>query len=98
LTHKNITTCYHHPTLSRFISTRLFSIPQVENEVKRTYFVHVSEIQEAVTDVLKKVQKAKFSAAFQKLYEHAKACIYANGSHFELKKSYGSSIFKKNQS
>jgi hypothetical protein len=25
-------------------------------------------------------------AAFQKLYDHVKACIYANGAYFELKK------------
>ena len=35
LTQKNVTTLYH-PVLSRFISARLFSVPQVENEVKRT--------------------------------------------------------------
>jgi hypothetical protein len=38
--------------------------------------VDVSEIQDAVTDVLKKVQKEEFSAAFQKLYDCAKSCIY----------------------
>jgi hypothetical protein len=27
---------------------------------------------------LKKVQKEEFSAAFQKLYDRAKTCIYAN--------------------
>ena len=35
LTQKNVTTLYHPPILSRFISTRLFSVPQIENEVKR---------------------------------------------------------------
>jgi hypothetical protein len=38
----------------------------------------VAVIQEAVTDELKKVQKEKLSAAFQKLYDRAKACIYDN--------------------
>jgi hypothetical protein len=32
------------------------------------------------------VQKEKFSAAFQKLYDRAKACINANGAYFEFKK------------
>jgi hypothetical protein len=41
----------------------------------------VAEIQEAVNDDLKKVQKEEFSAAFQKLYDRAKACIYANGTY-----------------
>jgi hypothetical protein len=47
---------------------------------KGFHFVDVAEIQEAVTNEFKKVQKEKFSAAFQKLYNHAKACIYANGA------------------
>ena len=36
LTPKNVTTLYHSAVLSRFISARLISVPQVENEVKRT--------------------------------------------------------------
>jgi hypothetical protein len=32
---------------------------------------------------LKKVQKQEFLAAFHKLYDRAKACIYANRAHFE---------------
>jgi len=46
------------------------------------HFADVAEIQEAVTDELKKVQKEEFLAAFQKLYNRAKACIYANGAYF----------------
>ena len=46
----------------------------------------VAEIQEAITDELKKVQKEEFSAAFQKLYDRAKGCIYASGADFEFKK------------
>ena len=48
-------------------------------KLKGLHFVDVAEIQEAVTDELKKVQKQEFSAAFQKLYRRAKACIYVNG-------------------
>ena len=44
----------------------------------------VAEIQESVTDYLKKVQKEEFTAAFQKLYDSAKACVYANGVYFEF--------------
>ena len=47
------------------------------------HFADVAQIQEAVIDELKKVQKEEFSAAFQKLYDRAKACIYANGAYFE---------------
>jgi hypothetical protein len=45
-------------------------------ELKGLHFADVAEIQEAVTDELKKVQSEEFSAAFQKLYDRAKACIY----------------------
>jgi hypothetical protein len=55
-------------------------------KLKGLHFADVAEIQEAVTEELKKVQKEEFSAAFQKVYGHAKACIYANGAYFELKK------------
>jgi hypothetical protein len=60
------------PIPSRFISTILFSVPQGKNKVKRTPLADVAEIQEAVTDELKKVQRQEFSAAFQKMYNHTK--------------------------
>ena len=52
-------------------------------KLKGLHFPDVAEIQEAVTNELKKVQKDEFSAAFQKVYDGAKACIYANGAYFE---------------
>ena len=52
-------------------------------KLKELHFADVAEIQTAVTDELKKVQKKEFSAVFQKLYNCAKACIYGNGDHFE---------------
>jgi hypothetical protein len=57
-------------------------------EIKSIPSADVVEIQEAVTDELKKVQKEEFSAAFQKMYDSAKACIYANGACFEFGKRY----------
>ena len=47
------------------------------------HFTDVAKIQEAVTDELKKVHEEEFSAAFQKLYDHAKVYIYTNGAYFE---------------
>jgi hypothetical protein len=76
--------CYNplSPTvLSRFISARLLKM-----KLKGLHFADVAESQEAVTDELKKVQKEEFSAAFQKLYDRAKACVYASGAYFEFKK------------
>jgi hypothetical protein len=54
-------------------------------KLKALHFADVAEIQEAVTDELTKVKKEEFSAAFQKLYDRAKAYIYANGAYFEYK-------------
>ena len=62
--------------LSRFISARLFSDPLVKKKLKGLHFADVAEIQGAVIDELKKVQKEEFSAAFQKLYDSAKDYIY----------------------
>ena len=60
-------------------------------KLKGLHFADVAEIQEAVTDELKKVQNEEFSAAFQELYDRAKACIYAIGAYFEYKKRHVSS-------
>jgi transposase len=83
LTPKNVTTIYH-PLYSPDLSLpAYFLFSKLKMKLKGLYFVHVAEIQEAVTDELKNVQKEEFSAAFQKLYNHAKACIYASGAYFE---------------
>jgi hypothetical protein len=63
-----------------------FLFPKLQINLKGLHFVDVAEAEEAVTDELKKVQKEEFSAAFQKLYDHTKACVYANGGYFEFKK------------
>jgi hypothetical protein len=44
-----------------------FLFPKLKMKLKGLHFTDVAEIQEAVTDVLKKVQKEEFSAAFQKM-------------------------------
>jgi len=51
-------------------------------KLKGLHFADVAEIQEAVTDELKKVQKEEYSAAFQKLYDRAKACIRGATQNF----------------
>jgi hypothetical protein len=51
--------------------------------LKRLRFADVAESQEVVTDELKKVQTEEFSAAFQKVYDQAKACLYTSGAYFE---------------
>ena len=50
-----------------------FLFPKSKMKLKGLYFA----------DELKKAQKEEFSAAFQKLYDRAKVCIYVNGAYFE---------------
>jgi len=49
-------------------------------KLKGLHFADDAEMQKAETDELKKVQNEEISAAFQKLYDRAKASIYANGA------------------
>ena len=85
-TQKNVTTLYHPLYSPDLPLPDYFLFPKLKMKLKGLYFGDVAVIQEAVTDELKKVQKEEFSAHFQKLYDRAKACIYANGAYFELKK------------
>jgi hypothetical protein len=52
-------------------------------KLKGLKLVDVAAIQEVITGEFKKVQKEEFLAAFQKLYDHTKACIQANGAYSE---------------
>jgi hypothetical protein len=86
LTQKIVTTPFY-PQYSPDLSLPdYFLFPKFKLKLERLHFVDVAEIQEAVTDELKKVQKEAFLAAFQKLYDCSKACIFANRAYFELKK------------
>jgi hypothetical protein len=51
---------------------------------KELQLANVAEIQEAVIDELKKIQKEECSAFFHKLYDRAKVTIYANAAYFEF--------------
>jgi histone-lysine N-methyltransferase SETMAR len=83
LTPKNVTTLYHPPYSPDLSPPDYFLFPKLKMKLKVLHFADVAEIQEAVTDELKKAQKEEFSATFQKLYDRAKAYIYANGAYFE---------------
>ena len=63
-----------------------FLFPKLKVKLKELHFADVAEIQEAVSDELKKVQEEEISAAFQQLYDRAEVCIYAKGAYLELKK------------
>jgi hypothetical protein len=84
LTPKDVTTLYHPPYSPDLFLPDYFLFPKLKLKLKGLHFVDVAEIQEAVTGESKKVQKDEFSAAFQKLYDHAKACTFVNGAYFEF--------------
>ena len=80
---KNVTTLYPPPYSPDLSPPDYFLLPKLKMKLKGLHLADVAEMQETVTDELKKVQKEEFSAAFQKLYDRAKACKYANGAYFE---------------
>jgi len=65
----------YSPDLS---SPDYFLFPKLKMKLKGLHFTDIAEIRKVITDELKKVQKEEFSAALQKMYDHAKACIYAS--------------------
>jgi len=83
VTHKNVTTLYQPPYSPDLSPPACFLFPKLKMKFKGPHFANFAEIQEAATDELKKIQKEEFSAAFQKMHDSAKACIYANGAYFE---------------
>ena len=95
LTQKSVKALYQ-PSYPPDLSSPVYVLfPKLKMTLKGLHFADVTEIQEAVTDELKKVQKEDFSAAFQKLYDCAKDCIYANEAYFELKKKRCLRFLKK---
>ena len=54
-------TILNNPPYNPYLSQpHYFFVPEVENDVKRLQFSDVADIQEAVTDELKKVQKEEY--------------------------------------
>jgi hypothetical protein len=67
LTQKNVTALYH-PLYSPDLSpSDYFLFLELKMNLKGLHFADVAEIQEAVTDELRKTQKEEILAAFQKL-------------------------------
>jgi len=82
---KKVTTLYHSLYTPDLSLPDYFLLPKLKMKLKGLHFADVAEIQEAITDKLQKVQKEEFSAAFQKLYDCAKTCIFASGAYFKYK-------------
>jgi hypothetical protein len=78
-----LTTLYHPQYCPDLTLPDYFLFPKLKMKLKGLHVADVADIQEAVTDKKKKVQKVEISAAFQKLYKRAKAYIYASGAYFE---------------
>jgi histone-lysine N-methyltransferase SETMAR len=72
---KKCTTLYDPPYSPDLSPPDYFLFPKLKMKLKGPHFADATEIQEAITDELKEVQKEEFSAAFQELYDRAKACI-----------------------
>jgi len=64
---KKCSTLYHPLYCPDLSLPDYFLFPKLKMKFKALHFVDVAEIQEAMTDELKKIQKEEFSAAFQKL-------------------------------
>jgi hypothetical protein len=83
LTPKNVTTLYHplyRPDLS---PPDYFLFPKLKMKLQGLHLADIAELKETLTDELKVFRKEEFSAAFQKLYDRTKVCIYVNGAYFE---------------
>jgi hypothetical protein len=61
---KNVTTFYHPLYTPDLSLPDYFLFPKLKMKFKGLHFADAAEIQEAVTDELKKVQKEEFLAAF----------------------------------
>jgi len=73
---KKVTTLYQPPYSPDLSLPDYFLFPKLKMKLKGLHFADVAEIQQAITDESKKVQKEEFSVAFQKMYDCAEACIY----------------------
>jgi hypothetical protein len=54
-------------------------------KLKGLHFADVAEIQEALTDELRRPKKRNFWQLFRNLYNRTKAYIYANGTYLDKK-------------
>ena len=103
LTPETVTTLYHPRTLQIYLRQTIFCSPSWKWKVKRTPLGGCCWDPRNRNWWIKKVQKEEFSAAFQKLYDRAKACIHAIGACFKFKKKkcvflIGLRFKKKNKS
>jgi len=95
--------CYNPlspPVLSRFISARLFSVPQVENEIKMTQLCRCCQDPRSHNWWIKEGPKRGIFGSFSETVWLRKSLYICQWSFFELKKKkrclpHVSSIFNK---
>jgi hypothetical protein len=63
-TPKNVTTLYHLPYSPDLSPPEYFLFPMLKIKLKGLHFAYVAEIQKAITDELKKVQKRGIFGSF----------------------------------
>ena len=88
LTPKNITTLYHHPYSPDLSPPDYFLFPKLKTKLKGLHFADVAEIQEAVTNELKKFKKRGIFGSFSETLRRRKSLyvcvyIYASGAYFD---------------
>jgi transposase len=72
VTQKNVTTLYRPPCSPDLSPPNYFLFPKLKKKLNGLNLADVAEIQEAVADELKEVQKEEFSPSFQKTYVREK--------------------------
>jgi hypothetical protein len=70
-----VKTLYNPPNYPYISPPDYVLFQKLKIKIKGLHFADVAEIQEAVSDELKKTRNEKLSTAFQKLYDHEKAYI-----------------------
>ena len=99
LTQKKCCNPLSPPALFRFISARLFSVPQLENEVKRTPLCRCCWGPRSRKWWIKESPKRGiFGSCSEIVRSRKRLYIYASGAYFELKKVCVFELKKKNQS
>jgi hypothetical protein len=89
---KKVTTLYHSPYFPDLSPPDYFLFSKLKIKLKGLHFTDVAEIQEAVTDELRRSQKGNFRLLFRTVRPRKRLCIYiyiyVNGAYFQFKKGY----------
>jgi len=85
-TPKNVTTLYHLPYSPDLSPPEYFLFPTLKMKLKGLNFAYVAEIQKAITDKLKKVQKRGIFDSFSETVRQLKNTYICQWSLFLIKK------------